>query len=54
MEKFNDTMALMRILQNDLKGHKMPFLVNFINIGPTIPRRYDLKFCVCVCVCGAV
>ena len=43
VEKFNDTMALVRILQNDLKGHKMPFLMNFINTGPVVPRRYVLS-----------
>ena len=49
VEKFNDNMALMRILQNDLKSHKMPFLVNFINTGPLVPRRYVLSV-LCVCV----
>ena len=36
-------MALVHILQNDTKGHKMPFLVNFINTGPILPRRYVLS-----------
>ena len=51
VEKFQDNMALVRILQNDTKGHKMPFLVNFINTGPILPRRYVLSIpFVCVCV----
>ena len=53
VEKFQDNMALVRILQNDTKGHKMPFLVNFINMGPILPRWYVLSIpfvCVCVCV----
>ena len=55
VEKFQDNMVLVRILQNDTKGHKMPFLVNFINMGPILPRQYVLSIpfvCVCACVCG--
>ena len=53
VETFQDNMALVRILQNDTKGHKMPFLVNFINTGPVLPRRYVLSIqFVCMCVCG--
>ena len=52
VKKFQDNMALVCILQNDTKGHKMPFLVNFINTGPILPRRYVLSILfVCVCVC---
>ena len=51
VEQFQDNMALVRILQNDTKGHKMPFLVNFINTGPILPRRYVLLI-LFVCVCG--
>ena len=51
VEKFQDNMALVRILQNDTKGHKMPFLVNFINTGPILLRRYVLSI-LFVCVCG--
>ena len=51
VEKFQDNMALVRILQNDTKGHKMPFLVNFINTGPILPRRYVLSIPF-VCVWG--
>ena len=53
VETFQDNMALVRILQNDTKGHKMPFLVNFINMGPVLPRRYVLSIqFVCICVWG--
>ena len=52
VEKFQDNMVLVRILQNDTKGHKMPFLVNFINTGPIFLRRYVLSITVCVCVGG--
>ena len=53
VETFQDNMALVRILQNDTKGHKMPFLVNFINTGPVLPRRYVLSIqFVCMCVGG--
>ena len=53
VEKFQDNMALVRILQNDTKGHKLPFLVNFINTGPILPRRYVLSIpFVCVYVWG--
>ena len=51
VEKFQDNMALVRILQNDTKGHKMPFLVNCINTGPILPRRYVLSIPL-VCVWG--
>ena len=51
VETFQDNMALVRILQNDTKGHKMPFLVNFINTGPVLPRRYVLSIQF-VCMCG--
>ena len=51
VEKFQDNMALVRILQNDTKGHKMPFLVNFISMGPILLRRYVLSIPF-VCVCG--
>ena len=54
VEKFQDNMALVCILQNNTKGHKMPFLVNFINTGPILLRRYVLSIpfvCVYVCVC---
>ena len=51
VEIFQDNMALVHILQNDTKGHKMPFFVNFINMGPILPRRYVLSIpFVCVCV----
>ena len=43
VKKFQDNMVLVRILQNDTKGHKMPFLVSFINTGPILPRRYVLS-----------
>ena len=36
VETFQDNMALVRILQNDTKGHKMPFLMNFINTAALI------------------
>ena len=51
VKKFQDNMALVRILQNDTKGHKMPFLVNFINTGPILPRWYVLSI-PSVCVGG--
>ena len=51
VETFQDNMALVRILQNDTKGHKMPFLVNFINTGPVLPRWYVLSIQF-VCMCG--
>ena len=51
VEKFQDNMVLVHILQNDTKGHKMPFLVNFINTGPILPRWYVLSI-LFVCVCG--
>ena len=57
VETFQDNMALVRILQKDTKGHKMPFLVNFINTGPVLPRRYVLSIqfvCMCVRVGGVV
>ena len=55
VETFQDNMALVRILQNDTKRHKMPFLVNFINTGPVLLRRYVLSIqFVCMCVCGGV
>ena len=44
-------MALVCILQNDTKGHKMPFLVNFINTGPILLRQYVLSIPF-VCVGG--
>ena len=53
VEQFQDNMALVRILQNGTKGYKMPFLVNLINTGPLLPRRYVLSIpfvCVYVCV----
>ena len=44
VETYRDSMALLHILQNNTKGHKMPFLVNFMHPGQAITQRYHEHF----------